>query len=206
MRAVRWGIIGTGSIAATFATDLALTDAGSVVAVGSRHLETAVAFADRFTVPHSHGSYQGLVEDEEVDAVYVATPHPMHFEHAALALDYGKPVLVEKAFTMDAAQARALVAMAQSQGLFLMEAMWTRFLPHMVEIRRLLSAGTLGDIVPVPAAFGRWFPADPSSRLFDPQLGGGALLDLGVYPVSLASMVLGPPDRILALVAPAFTG
>jgi predicted dehydrogenase len=203
---LRWGIIGTGSIAATFAADMTLTDSGQVVAVGSRHRQTAERFADRFDIPRRHGSYLSLVDDDEVDVVYVATPHPMHLADATMALEHGKPVLVEKAFTMNAAEALTLVATARDRGLFLMEAMWTRFLPHMVEIRRLLSSGVLGEMVAVTADFGRWFPPDPSSRLFAPELGGGALLDLGVYPVSFASMVLGPPDRILSLVAPAFTG
>lgn len=203
---LRWGVIGTGSIAGTFTDDLALTDSGRVVAVGSRTPESAERFASRHGIPNHHGSYQALVEDPEVDVVYVATPHPMHHHDAMLAIDAGKPVLVEKAFTINAAEAEDLVAAARSSRLFLMEAMWTRFLPHVVEIRRLLAEGTLGDIVTVMADHGKWFPEDPRSRLFAPELGGGALLDLGVYPVSLASMVLGRPDRIEAIVHPAFTG
>jgi predicted dehydrogenase len=138
--------------------------------------------------------------------VYVATPHPMHHADALLALGAGKPVLVEKAFTMNAAEAQNLVDTARSKALFLMEAMWTRFLPHIVEIRRLVAAGTLGDIVTVSADHGQWFRRDPTSRLFDPALGGGALLDLGVYPVSFASMILGRPDRIVTMIDRAFTG
>jgi predicted dehydrogenase len=199
---VRWGIIGTGGIARAFAADLELTDSGSVVAVGSRSLETA----ERFGVGRPHGSYQTLVEDPEVDAVYVATPHPMHHANALLALEAGKPALVEKAFTMNAAEARELVAAAQERGLFLMEAMWTRFLPHIVQIRALLAAGALGELVTVSADHGQWFPHDPAFRLFAPELGGGALLDLGVYVVSFASLVLGTPDRVVALGTPAFTG
>jgi predicted dehydrogenase len=141
-----------------------------------------------------------------VDVVYVATPHPMHHANTLLALEAGMPALAEKAFTMNAAEAHDLVDTARSRGLFLMEAMWTRFLPHMAEIRRLIAEGSLGDIVTVSADHGQWFPKDPSSRLFDPELGGGALLDLGVYPVSFASMILGPPDRIVAMIEPAFTG
>jgi predicted dehydrogenase len=203
---LRWGVIGSGAIASVFTTDLALTDSGRVVAVGSRHQESADRFGDRFGIPSRYGSYQALVGDPEVDVVYVATPHPVHFADALLALEHGKPVLVEKAFTVSAAEARTLVDNARAKGLFLMEAMWTRFLPHMVEIRRLVEAGELGDIVTVTADLGKWFPADPSSRIFAPELGGGALLDLGVYPVSFASMVLGTPDRIVTLVDPAFTG
>jgi predicted dehydrogenase len=203
---LRWGIIGTGGIAASFAADLSHTDSGRVVAVGSRQQGSADHFADQFHIPQRHGSYEDLVNDPDVEVVYVATPHPMHHDHAVLALDAGRPVLVEKAFTMNASEARHLVAVARSKRLFLMEAMWTRFLPHVVEIRRLVEDETLGDIVTVFADHGQWFAPDPTSRLFAPELGGGALLDLGVYPVSFASMVLGRPERILALVDPAFTG
>ena len=201
-----WGLIGTGGIAETFAADLAFTDSGRAVAVGSRHLDSANRFADRFDIPNRHASYEALVEDPAVDVVYVATPHPMHHGNALLALQAGKPVLVEKPFTMNAAEAEELVATARSAGLFLMEAMWTRFLPHIAEIRRLLAEGALGEIVTVTADHGQWFAEDPEFRLFAPELGGGALLDLGVYPVSFASMVLGTPDRIVTLIEPAFTG
>jgi predicted dehydrogenase len=199
---VRWGIIGTGGIARAFAADLALTDSGTVVAVGSRSLATA----ERFGAGRPHGSYEALVNDPEVDAVYVATPHPMHHAAARLALEAGKPALVEKAFTMNAAEARDLVALARERGVFLMEAMWTRFLPHMAEIRRLLADGALGELVTVTADHGQWFAQDPAFRLFAPELGGGALLDLGVYPVSFASMVLGASSRSPRPRSPASTG
>lgn len=203
---VGWGLIGTGGIAETFAADLMFTDSGRPVAVGSRHMNSANRFADEFDIPNRHASYEALVADPDVDVVYVATPHPMHHANALLALRAGKPVLVEKAFTMNAAEAEDLVATARAEGLFLMEAMWTRFLPHIAEIRRLLAEGALGDIVTVTADHGQWFAKDPDFRLFAPGLGGGALLDLGVYPVSFASMVLGKPDRIVSLIDPAFTG
>jgi predicted dehydrogenase len=199
---IRWGIIGTGGIAHSFAADLANTDSGVVAAVGSRSLESAQAFG----AGRAHGSYEALVSDPEVDAVYVATPHPFHHANARLALEAGKPVLVEKAFTMNAAEARDLVALAREKRLFLMEAMWTRFLPHVAEIRRLLQAGELGEVVTVLADHGQWFALDPAFRLFAAELGGGALLDLGVYPVSFASMVLGTPNRVVTLSTPAFTG
>jgi predicted dehydrogenase len=203
---LRWGLIGTGGIAHSFAADLTFTESGVPVAVGSRRLETATEFADRFDIPNRHASYEALVEDPDVDAVYVATPHPLHHADALLALRAGKPVLVEKPFTMNAAEAEDLLATARAAGVFLMEAMWTRFLPHIAEIRRLLAEGALGDIVTVTADHGQWFAKDPDFRLFAPELGGGALLDLGVYPVSFASMVLGKPHRIVTLVDPAFTG
>lgn len=202
----RWGILGTGGIAHTFARDVALIEEGVIVAVGSRNQGSADAFGDEFDVAHRHDSYLGLVSDPDVDAVYIGTPHPMHFDDAMLAFEHDKPVLVEKAFTMTSAQARTLVRVAREKQLFLMEAMWTRFLPHVVAIRRLIADGALGQIVCVEADHGQWFEKDPSSRLFAPELGGGALLDLGVYPVSFASMLLGTPDRLTALVDPAFTG
>ena len=203
---LRWGIIGTGSIARTFASDIRLIDEGVVAAVGSRSQASADAFGDEFDVANRHGSYEALVADPEVDAVYVATPHPMHYDNASLALEHDKPVLVEKAFTMTGVQARGLVSVARSKGLFMMEAMWTRFLPHVVAVRELLAEGALGEIVSVSADHGQWFVKDPTSRLFAPELGGGALLDLGVYPVSFASMVLGTPSRVTAMITPTFTG
>ncbi|MGO9582846.1 MAG: Gfo/Idh/MocA family protein [Acidimicrobiales bacterium] len=203
---LRWGLIGSGLIAAAFAKDLAVTDSGRVVAIGSRSQESADRFADKFHISNRHASYEALVADPAVDVVYVATPHPMHHANALLALDAGKPVLVEKAFTMNAPEARELVDSARSKGLFLMEAMWTRFLPHIVEVRHLLASGALGDVVAVMADHGQWFAKDPAFRLFAPELGGGALLDLGVYPVSFASMVLGKPSQVAALITKAFTG
>jgi predicted dehydrogenase len=206
MAPTRWGIIGTGGIAATFAEDLALSDSGIVAAVGSRSQESADRFADRFGIAGRHPSYAALVADPEVEVVYVATPHPMHREDAILALEAGKPVLVEKPFAMNAAEAREIVALARERGLFAMEAMWTRFLPHVARIREWLAQGVLGEIVTVTADHGQWFPEDRDFRLFAPELGGGALLDLGIYPVSFASMVLGTPERIVAISDPAFTG
>ncbi len=205
-RVLRWGIIGTGSIARTFARDLALTGVGVVSAVGSRTQSSADAFASEHAVARSYGSYEQLVADAEVDVVYVATPHPMHYENATLALEHGKPVLVEKAFTMTSDEARRLVANAREKRLFLMEAMWTRFLPSIIEVRALVARGELGRVVSIEADHGQWFKSDPEFRLFNPALGGGAMLDLGVYPVSFASMVLGTPSRVTALTQPAFTG
>jgi predicted dehydrogenase len=202
----RWGIIATGGIARSFAEDLALLDDARLVAVGSRTAESAQAFGAQFDVANRHASYQGLVEDPDVDAVYISTPHPGHHEAALQAIAAGKAVLVEKPFTMDAAQANELIEAARGQGTFLMEAMWARWLPHMVEVRRILDSGVLGEIVSVTAEHGQWFEHDPEFRLFKPELGGGALLDLGIYPVSFASMVLGTPETITAVSSPAFTG
>jgi predicted dehydrogenase len=203
---LRWGILGTGSIAHTFASDLAFTDDGVIGAVGSRSQSAADNFGADFGVPLRFDSYEALVSCDAIDVVYVATPHPMHFSNAMLALNNGKPVLVEKAFTMTAVEARDLVTAARAKGLFLMEAMWTRFLPHVIALRTLINGGVLGDIVAVEADHGQWFALDGASRLFAPDLGGGALLDLGVYPVSFASMILGTPDRLTALVSPTLNG
>ncbi len=205
-RPTRWGILGTGGIASKFAKDLRLLPDAEVVAVGSRTQEKADAFGDEYDVRHRHGSYDALVHDADVDVVYVATPHPFHSADARKAIDAGKAVLVEKPFTMDADEAADLVAAARQRGVFLMEAMWTRFLPHMVQIRELLSQGVLGDVRSLFADHAQWFAPDPHHRLFDPALGGGALLDLGVYPISFASMVLGEPSRIAAASDPTFTG
>ncbi|HEY5394824.1 MAG TPA: Gfo/Idh/MocA family oxidoreductase [Trebonia sp.] len=203
---VRWGILGTGGIAASFASDLRLSEAGVAVAVGSRSQAAADRFADSYGIANRHDSYESLVADPDVDVIYVATPHPMHRDNAILALRAGKHVLVEKPFTMNAAEAREVVAVARERGLFAMEAMWTRFLPHVGVIREWLGKGMLGDVVTVTADHGQWFAEDAGFRLFAPELGGGALLDLGVYPVSFASMVLGSPSRIVSISDPAFTG
>jgi predicted dehydrogenase len=203
---VRWGILGTGGIASAFVTDLQLTGSGVAVAVGSRSQQSADRFADAFGIASRHASYELLAADQDVDVIYVATPHPLHHGNAILALRAGKHVLVEKPFTMNAAEARDIVREARERGLFAMEAMWARFLPHAAVIRDWLAQGVLGDIVTVIADHGQWFPEDAASRLFAPELGGGALLDLGVYPVSFASMVLGPPSRIVSMSDPAFTG
>jgi predicted dehydrogenase len=191
-----WGILGTGSIAHLFAEDLTQHADGDLVAVGSRSAERAEAFGERFGAPHRHGGYDALVADASVDVVYVASPHPFHAEHTRLALEAGKAVLCEKPLTLNAASAERLAAEARERGLFLMEAMWTRFLPPYRAMREVVNAGTLGPVQVVEANIGMVADFDPSSRVFDPALGGGALLDLGVYPVGLALDLLGTPDAI----------
>ncbi|WP_018154866.1 Gfo/Idh/MocA family protein [Demetria terragena] len=205
-RPVRWGIAATGGIARSFVRDLQHLPDAHVVAVGSRTADSAQRFAEEFGIPNQHDTYRSLVNDPDVDVVYVATPHPAHHEVALQAIEAGKGVLVEKPMTMDAAQAHELIDAAARRGTFLMEAMWTRFLPHITRVREILQAGTLGRVVSVTAEHGQWFEEDAQSRLFDPKLGGGALLDLGIYPVSFASMVLGAPTSVVAVSDPAFTG
>jgi predicted dehydrogenase len=203
---LRWGIMGTGWIASEFASDLELLDDAELVAVGSRSQSTADAFGAKHGVQRCYPTYAELAADPDVDAVYVASPHPMHADDTLLAIEAGKAVLCEKPFTVTASQARELVAAAAAHGTFLMEAMWTRFLPHIVRVRELLAAGALGEIRTVIADHGQRFEFDPASRGFAPELGGGALLDLGVYPVSLASMVLGTPSKVTAVSDPTVTG
>ncbi|GAB3440577.1 Gfo/Idh/MocA family oxidoreductase [Phycicoccus ginsengisoli] len=199
--ALRWGVLAPGGIARAF-TDAIHTRSGQrVVAVGSRDLGRAQEFAADFGVATAHGSYEELVTDPDVDAVYIASPHSEHRDHALLALGAGKPVLVEKAFTRNASEAREVVETARAAGLFAMEAMWTRFLPHVDVVRRCLEDGLLGEVHTVFADHGqKLFPAGPQ-RLWDPALAGGALLDLGIYPVSFASFALGTRGGFSAVTA-----
>jgi predicted dehydrogenase len=200
MSRTRWGVVGAGRIARKFTADVILLPDHEVTAVGSRDVARAAEFAADFPGASAYGSYEQLVADPDVDVVYVATPHPMHHEQALLALGAGKPVLVEKPFAINAGQAREMVAAARAGGLFAMEAMWTRFLPHIERVRAIIAAGTLGDLRSVIADHGqRFLPPDPTSRLYAPELGGGALLDLGIYPVSFASLILGTPTSVTAV-------
>ena len=166
---LRWGVIGTGGIAARFTEDLVGSADGRVVAVGSRTAEGAERFGASFDVERRHAGYERLVADPDVDAVYVATPHPGHLAAALLAIEAGKAVLVEKPFTMDAGQAREVVQAARAAGVFCMEAMWTRFLPHIVRLRELLAAGAIGEVRTVVADHGQRFESDPRHRLFAPS-------------------------------------
>ena len=200
-----WGILGTGWIASEQTQDL-LGNRSRVAAVGSRSLDTATAFASRYGIPNAHGSYEELVADPEVDAIYVATPHPYHAEHALLALNAGTHVLVEKPFTMDAAEAATVVARAEELGLVVLEAMWTRYLPHMVRIRELVQSGAIGTVRSIIADHNQNLPRDPLHRINNPLLGGGALLDLGIYPVSFAFDLLGVPTSIRAVATKTATG
>jgi predicted dehydrogenase len=202
---IGWGILGTGGIANTFATDL-INNGMTVAAVGSRSLAAASAFAARHGIPAAHPSYEALVADPTVTAIYVATPHPFHAEHAILALNAGKHVLVEKPFALNATEARDIVALAQSRELIALEAMWTRWLPHIIRLREIIASGTLGEVRTIIADHNQKLSADPANRINAPELGGGALLDLGVYPVSFAWDILGKPSTISAISSPTATG
>jgi predicted dehydrogenase len=202
----RWGLLAAGGIAHSFARDLTFLPEATIVAVGARAQESADAFGEEFDVPTRYGSYAELVADPDIEAVYISTLHPGHHDAALLAIAAGKPVLCEKPFMMDAAESSEVIAAARARGTFLMEAMWTRHLPDIVRVREIVASGVLGEIVTVTAEHGQWFPHDPEHRIFAPAKGGGALLDLGIYPVSFASMVLGAPSRVTAVSDPAFTG
>jgi predicted dehydrogenase len=202
---LRWGIIGTGGIARQFTSDLLLTG-HTVSAVGSRTRMSAQRFAADLGLPTAHSSYEDLVADPAVDLVYVATPHPFHYPNALLALDAGKHVLVEKPFTLNAVQAQQLVSRAADRGLLALEAMWTRWLPHMARLREIVAAGTIGDVRSMSADHTQLLPSDPGHRVNALELGGGALLDLGIYPISFASALFGVPQSVQATASFGQTG
>ncbi|PZU49766.1 MAG: oxidoreductase [Microbacterium sp.] len=205
MTDIRWGILATGGIAHAFTQDLR-TAGLDVAAVGSRRPNAATEFAAQYGIAHAHGSYEDLVADPDVDIVYVASPHSHHLEHAALALEAGKHVLIEKAITLDADEAIAIRDVAAGRGLLAMEAMWTRYLPHMLRIRELIADGVLGELRTVIADHTQKLPTDPAHRLNALELGGGSLLDLGIYPVSFAWDILGPMTEVRAVGRLADTG
>lgn len=189
---IRWGILGTGKIAKAFATALREVPDATLAAVASRSLDSATKFAAEYSAERAHGTYQALADDPGVDAIYIATPHAMHHENAIMCLKAGKALLVEKAFTLNRREAQEIADLARARKLFVMEAMWTRFQPAMQEAKRLIDMGEIGTVRNLQADFG--FPADagPEHRLFNPALGGGSLLDLGIYPLSMAAFFLGP--------------
>ncbi|HSF03444.1 MAG TPA: Gfo/Idh/MocA family oxidoreductase [Solirubrobacterales bacterium] len=203
---IRWGVLGTGSIARLFARDLEALAGAQLVAVASRSRERAEAFGREFGIPHRFGSYADLAGAPMVDVVYIATPASAHRDNTLLCLEAGKAVLCEKPFTVDAGQAREVVAAARRHGRFLMEAMWTRFLPATVKLRELLAAGAIGDVRCLIADLGSPTHTTPKARLLSPELGGGALLQRGIYLVSLASMILGGPDQVTSMAAAGPTG
>jgi predicted dehydrogenase len=196
MNEMRWGVIGTGGIARAFARDLKFAPGHRVVAIGSRSIEKALGFASEFDCS-ALGSYEELVETD-VDAVYVATPHPMHAPNTTLALEHGKPVLCEKPFAVNSRESSVMIDTAQRKNLLLMEAMWSRFLPHYRTIRDLLQEEEFGEIISISADHGQNLPLPNFYRLHAPELAGGALLDLGIYPISFTYFILGKPQSIVA--------
>lgn len=206
MQQIRWGILGCGRIARKFADDLALVPDGVLTAVGSRDGASAQDFAKAYAVKKVHESYESLAADPEVDVIYIATPHGFHHEHTLLCLNHGKAVLCEKAFALNSRQAREMIDTARRQNLFLMEALWSKFLPHYQLLTRYLRENRLGQLQNVLINFG-FKPVDPvPQRVYDPSLGGGSLLDIGIYNVFFALSALGKPDGIEATMSPFPTG
>ena len=198
MNTVRWGVVGPGRIADKVVRDLPLVEGATAAAVASRSADRAAAFAARHDIPRTHDSYRAIVDDPEVDVLYIATPHPQHRAVALAALRAGKAVLVEKAFTVTPGATREIAGLAAETGVFAMEAMWTRFQPAIVRMRELIAEGAVGQVRAVQADLGVHNPLDPDDRFVAPELGGGALFDLTVYPISFAQMVLGTPTAVHA--------
>ncbi|MEO0897073.1 MAG: Gfo/Idh/MocA family oxidoreductase [Bacteroidota bacterium] len=204
----KWGIIATGKIAAKFAEGMNSTGHSYLNAVASRSVEKAESFAKEFNIPTAYGSYEEICKDPEIDIVYIGTPHTSHYENAIMALKAGKHVLCEKPLAVNAKQAKEMIVLAREKKLFLMEALWMRFLPTMVQLRQWLKEGKIGDIRMLTAGFHFHPPhIDLKGRLFNPSLAGGTLLDIGIYPISLAFMVFGaPPVEVQTVVNKAVTG
>lgn len=196
---INWGVIGAGRIAGKFADSLVVLPEAKLLAVASRSIDKANEFADAYGVPHRYGSYEELVQDPEVDVVYIATPHVGHYAHTLLCLNHRKAVLCEKPFAMNRHQVLEMLKVAKEKEVFLMEALWTKFLPATRKMMELIEKGAIGEVKSISADFG--FRADfhPEGRLFDPKLGGGALLDIGIYPLFLATTILGKPEQVKAL-------
>ncbi|MDF2932067.1 MAG: afr 2 [Chryseobacterium sp.] len=196
MKKIRWGILGTGTIAHKFAADLKYVEGAELTAGGSRSLQKAQSFCKDFNIPFSFGSYKELAESNAVDIIYIATPHNLHHENTLLCLNNDKAVLCEKPFALNAKQATEMIDLAHQKKLFLMDALWTKLLPHYQKMMEMVKTGVLGDIKVVLANFGFQANADPASRLLNPESGGGSLMDIGIYNVFTALDVLGKPDEI----------
>ncbi len=206
MHTTNWGIIGLGKIAHKFASDLKQIPNARLHAVASQSLSRAQAFAEEYQVPHAFGSYDDIVHCPDLHVVYIATPHVQHCANTLLCLQHGIPVLCEKPFAMNAQEAQQMIMTARAQGTFLMEALWTRFLPTIEKTLQIIDAGTIGSVLSIKADFGFKAPFDPQSRIFNRALGGGALLDIGIYPAFLALLLLGQPQQIKALAQFGSTG
>ncbi|MGL1889317.1 MAG: Gfo/Idh/MocA family oxidoreductase [Reichenbachiella sp.] len=190
MKTIKWGIVGPGNIARQFANDFQFTTNCELVAVGSRSLTSAQTFATDFNIPKAYGSYQEVYQDPEVDAIYVATPHSFHLKMTSDALKAGKHVLCEKPLTVNPTECKELIGIAEQSGKYLMEGMWTYFLPAIKQAQQWIAAGRIGKIRHIKADFGYPKPFDPDSRMYNPKLAGGALLDMGIYPIALTWLML----------------
>ncbi len=194
----RWGIFGPGKISEKFASDLAKVDGGRLEAVASRSQDRAGDFASRFGASQSFGDYTEMLTKGNIDIVYIGTPHTMHYEHTMLCLEQRIPVLCEKPFAMNSRQVEAMIKKSRHSSTFLMEALWSRFMPSMLKVLEIIDSGEMGEVEQVEAEFSFKAPFDPNSRLYDMSLGGGSILDIGIYPVFLAYLLLGVPEGIEA--------
>ena len=206
MKKVNWGIIGAGGIATQFAEDLKLLPQANLMAIASRSPERAEEFANKLGIPTAYGTWEEMAGDDNIDAVYVATHHPFHYENTLACLKSGKAVLCEKPFTMNLRELKELVEIARARRVFLMEAIWTRFLPSTRKVMEIMESGELGRLQSVYADFGFRHEYDSDHRLFDQAKGGGALLDIGIYPVFISMLTAGKPEKILASARFAPTG
>lgn len=195
-RVIRWGMLGTGNIARTVAQDFKLVDDAELLAVASRQQAQADSFARTYNIPRAYGSYEELLRDDDIEVVYITTPHMRHGDDALASIRAGKAVLCEKPFTLNARQAAEVIQAARDQGVFCMEAMWMRFIPLMQDVKAWVERGDIGEVTHLSAEFGYPLRFDLNERNFNPHLGGGSLLDRGVYPISLAYYLLGPPASI----------
>ncbi len=195
---INWGILGLGSIANKFADALTSVPNARLYGVGSRSLDKAKGFAKKYSVNKFYGSYEEIASDPSVDVIYIATPHVLHCENTLMCIDNKKAVLCEKPFAMNEKEVMRMVTKARQKEIFLMEALWTRFLPTISKTMELIASGIIGDVVHVKSDFGMKAPFDPEKRLFNINLGGGSLLDIGIYPVFIALLLLGEPDEISA--------
>ncbi|MBV6443262.1 MAG: gfo/Idh/MocA family oxidoreductase [Haliscomenobacteraceae bacterium CHB4] len=205
MRTYNWGIIGASKIARKFADDLKRLSNARLHAVASTSADRAAAFAAEYGAAHSFGRYEDMVHCPDLDIVYVATPHVLHCENTLFCLEHGIPVLCEKPFAMNSAEAHRMVAAARKNRVFLMEALWTRFIPAVSQVFELIEAGEIGMVHTVKSDFGFRMPFDPSHRIFNKALGGGSLLDIGIYPALLSLLTFGKPDAKDILAAATFT-
>ena len=199
MKTYNWGILGTGWIADKMTNALPFVPNAKLYAVASRNKPTAEAYAKKHNIEKAYGSYLELVSDPAVDVVYVATPHNMHYENTILALEHGKNVLCEKPFAVNGRQVRGMLAKAKEKNVFLMEAMWSRFLPNVIKAKEIIDSGKIGKVQLLDCDFGLGLPFDPNHRLFNKELIGGSLLDLGIYPLFLSLYLLGKPKAIKAM-------
>jgi len=203
---IKWGILGTGRIARSFATALTFVENTSLYAIGSRRFEKAKAFSAEYHVPKAYGSYQEVVQDKEVDAIYVATPHHLHCSNTLMALEHNKHVLCEKPFGVNGSEVRKMIDCAKDKNLFLMEAMWSRFLPNIIKTKQLIDAGEIGKINLMTSVFSFLSLNGPEHRHFNKALCGGSLLDIGIYPVFLSLFLFGKPDKVSAIAQIGKTG